>query len=150
MSHARWTPCLSLYYFVISWFTLNFATPTLFVSASNSYSNSSFNNFSTWKFSKSLLQQLKIEDEKRNFVRTVKNAIFSEVAPTPLLKNPRLVLLSRNALEKCLEISFSDVLNNQNFCDFACGNRVLNVSLSHRQVHLLVIKKQCIALSNYS
>ena len=96
------------------------------------YSNKVLKSFSSWKFANSRLQQLPIDHEKRNFVREVKRAIFSHVSPTPLQKSPRLVLLSRGALENCLEINYSSAFNNVTFRDFVCGNLLLNASLSHR------------------
>jgi len=89
-------------------------------------------SFSSWTFANSILHKLPIDHDKRNFVHEVKNSIFSQVSPTPLQNNPRLVLCSRSALENCLEISYSVALKDLKFQDFACGNLLLNASLSHR------------------
>ena len=94
-------------------------------------SEKSLKSFSSWKFSESILNQFPIDEEKRNFVRTVRNAIFSQASPTSL-RSPKLVMVSRNALENCLELNYSDTTSNESFCDFVSGNHLLNASFCHR------------------
>ena len=96
--------------------------------------SSRLKSFSKWKFSDFILAELPIDQETKNFVRVVKNAIFSEVSPTPLKENHKLVLLSRSSLENCLEITYENALKSPIFRDFSCGNIVMNTTLSHRQV----------------
>jgi len=57
----------------------------------------SLRSFESLNFDNKALRVLPLDTEKENFVRQVPNAIFSRVAPTPVL-NPRTVVVSAPAL----------------------------------------------------
>lgn len=77
-------------------------------------------------FDNQILKCLPIDPVKENYVRTVKNACYSLVNPTPL-DNPRLVCYSTNAL-RLLDLN-SDSLNDDDDDDYAikcfAGNTVI-------------------------
>ena len=102
-------------------------------------------NFKNWKFAEpesSLLQTFPVDDEKENYIREVKNAVFSIVHPVPLKTGLRLAALSTDALINILNIDPSSC-NGSSFIEFAAGSRIApnSIPLSHRygghQVQLL-------------
>ena len=52
-----------------------------------------------------LLNTFSIDQEKRNFVREVRNSLFSSVKPTPLKSDIKLAALSSEVLEDILDMS---------------------------------------------
>lgn len=76
--------------------------------------------FSKWKFDESLLKELPIDPEKRNFVRRdVAGSIFSQV-PVTSIKSPLIVAISKDALRDILDIK-PEVSQESLFVDFING-----------------------------
>lgn len=92
--------------------------------------------FEQWQLSEPLLLSsgFKFDPESRNFVRQVRNAIFSFVNPTPMKTPVKLVATSANVLENILELNSTDCENSNKFLDFISGNVVLDGSfpIAHR------------------
>ncbi|XP_039255126.2 protein nucleotidyltransferase YdiU-like [Styela clava] len=92
--------------------------------------------FQHWRFSEPLLLSsgFKFDPESRNFIREVRNSIFSFVNPTPMKTAVQLVAISSNALENTLDLDTADCNVSRSFLDFISGNKVLNGSfpLAHR------------------
>lgn len=84
-----------------------------------------FKNIYDWKLADQqiLLSTFPIDAEKRNFVREVKDVIFSEVYPTPL-KNPKLAAVSEDALTSLLDLNISVKYSNI-FTHFVSGSVIL-------------------------
>lgn len=82
-------------------------------------------NINEWKLAdqQMLVSTFPVDAEKRNFVREVKNALFSEVYPTPL-KNPKLAAVSEDALISLLDLDPSVKYSNK-FTHFVSGSLVL-------------------------
>jgi len=81
-------------------------------------------------FTNVTLKSVPIDSESRNFVRTVRGAIFSRVEPTPII-NPKVVITSEDALSL---LGISDVTTEIARADFAelmCGNKILFGSSPH-------------------
>jgi len=92
-----------------------------------------FVEFSNWSFSSSELYQLPLDPVRENYVRKVKNCIFSEVVPSPLLSGVELVIVSRDALENNLNLNFTEIIRNDDFRDFVSGRRLIDATpLAHR------------------
>ncbi|RWS31160.1 selenoprotein O-like isoform X1 [Leptotrombidium deliense] len=85
-------------------------------------SQTSQKTLETLCFDNKVYQRLPVDTEERNFVRTVNNACFSRVKPTPL-KKPQLVCYSRDAL-KLIDINESEVKRPE-FVEYFCGNKIL-------------------------
>ncbi|XP_028290089.1 uncharacterized protein LOC114454102 isoform X2 [Gouania willdenowi] len=68
-----------------------------------------------------------------NFVRTVKNCIFSKSIPTPLKAPLRLVAVSKDVIEGVLDLDLS-VTQSDHFLHFASGGKLPpgSVPLAHR------------------
>ena len=91
--------------------------------------------FEYWKFAERsfLLETFPLDREMRNYVREVRNAVFSIVHPLRLKSKLRLVAVSADALVNVLDIDPSSSTESS-FVEFAAGNRlVLSATpLSHR------------------
>ncbi|PRP85228.1 hypothetical protein PROFUN_06998 [Planoprotostelium fungivorum] len=77
------------------------------------------------RFDNSVLRELPLDTEKRNFTRQVRNANFSLVDPTPV-ENPQIVGYSESALG-LLGITPSEI-KRKDIADYFCGNKLLNGS----------------------
>lgn len=77
------------------------------------------------QFDNRALKSLPLDPETKNYVRSVKNACFSLVSPTPL-KNPRLVVHSTSAL-RLIDLDDESVTED-GFVDAFAGNRILDGS----------------------
>ena len=80
-----------------------------------------------------LLERFPIDTERRNYVRKVRRAIFSAVAPTPLKGLVEMAAFSEDALTEILDMSPSIGLT-EDFISVVSGSRVLRGStpLAHR------------------
>lgn len=79
--------------------------------------------FSEWSFSNtSVLLQLPVDPETRNFVRKVPNAIFSVVLPTPLSSPPILVAIADTALSELLDLDPCNCISSEHFVHFIAGS----------------------------
>lgn len=92
--------------------------------------------FPYWTFSDSLLLSsgFSIDSEVRNYVRQVRNAVFSAVEPTPLKTEARIVAQSEDVLMEILDLNVTDCENSTDFVKFVSGNHTLQGStpLAHR------------------
>uniref|UniRef100_A0A669CUH1 Selenoprotein O n=1 Tax=Oreochromis niloticus TaxID=8128 RepID=A0A669CUH1_ORENI len=82
---------------------------------------------------KKLLEALPIDKVDGNFVRTVKNCIFSKSIPTPLKGPLRLAAACKDVIEGILDLDAS-VTRSGDFLHYASGGRLLpgSVPLAHR------------------
>ncbi|XP_041824064.1 protein adenylyltransferase SelO-like isoform X2 [Melanotaenia boesemani] len=80
-----------------------------------------------------LLESLPVDDVNGNFVRTVKNCVFSKSVPTPLRGPLRLAAVSKDVIEGILELDVA-VTQSESFLLYASGGRLLpgSVPLAHR------------------
>ena len=80
-----------------------------------------------------LLKVLPVDAEKRNYVRQVRDAVFSVVRPVPLKYKPSLIAVSSEVLTEILDLKMSGAVS-QAFVEFIAGNKILpnSVLLSHR------------------
>lgn len=80
-----------------------------------------------WNFAKQqiLTSYFPIDTEVRNYVREVRNAVFSEVDPLPLRKKPKLAVTSDEVLRDILDLDPS-VESTEDFLQFVSGNRVVH------------------------
>jgi uncharacterized protein YdiU (UPF0061 family) len=69
------------------------------------------------------VRELPVDDEKRNYVRTVRNACFALVEPTPV-DNPRLVAYSDDALALMGLRATEDLAASPEFAQYFSGNMV--------------------------
>ncbi|KAL3858473.1 hypothetical protein ACJMK2_013062 [Sinanodonta woodiana] len=103
--------------------------------ANDKHSKYLHSSLTTWKFSDSqlLASTFPIDSEANNYVRQVKDSVFSRVKPIPLTTSPRLAAISDDAFVEILDLEPSISFSKQ-FVDFAAGNIVLSGSfpLSHR------------------
>ena len=76
----------------------------------------------TLNFDNKVLRSLPIDPIEDNYVRTVNNACFSRVRPTPL-SNPRLVVYSKSAL-KLIDIEENQI-ERKEFVEYLSGNELL-------------------------
>lgn len=86
-----------------------------------------------WAFTNCKLTELPIDPIKDNYVRrNVKGCIFSEVIPTPLKKEIKLVAVSKDALN-LLDMD-PEIVHSPGFVEFIAGNTVLESSwpIAHR------------------
>ena len=92
-------------------------------------------NFMQWDFAtqQMLISSFPVDPVDKNYVRDVRNALFSVVYPNPLKKNPLLAAVSGKVLAEVLDINPVNI-NNSRFVDFARGNIILpgTKPLAHR------------------
>ncbi|KAG8233427.1 hypothetical protein J437_LFUL013421 [Ladona fulva] len=90
-------------------------------------------NMNQWKFSVSKLLQLPLDPILENYVRLVKNAIFSIVLPTPLETEIKLIAASQDVIKNILDLDPS-VTESKEFIEFVAGNKILEscAPLAHR------------------
>ncbi|XP_074013097.1 protein adenylyltransferase SelO-like [Numenius arquata] len=83
--------------------------------------------------SDSLRDPFPIDVIQENYVRNVKNCIFSIVYPTPFKSRVRLVAVSKEVLENILDLDIS-VTGTSDFLQFVSGGKVIlgSVPLAHR------------------
>ncbi|KAM3860362.1 protein adenylyltransferase SelO-like [Diretmus argenteus] len=82
---------------------------------------------------KKLIEAFPVDEVVGNFVRTVKNCIFSESIPTPLKGPLRLAAVSKDVVEGILDLDVA-VTQSYDFLLYASGGRLLpgSVPLAHR------------------
>lgn len=99
----------------------------------NENSNSLSSDIGTWRFSINTLCSLPLDEiENDNTVRSVRNAVFSKVDPSPLEKDPKLVAISKSVLVDILDMDPS-ISDTNGFLKFLSGYPVTNSNpLSHR------------------
>ena len=94
-----------------------------------------FKNLNEWSFSDNqlTLNKFPIDKEKRNFVRQVKNALFSIVAPTPFKSATKLAGFSTESLKDILDMHPA-IVNSSGFLGMVSGNGIMSgtVPLAHR------------------
>uniref|UniRef100_A0A6G1R435 Selenoprotein O n=1 Tax=Hypotaenidia okinawae TaxID=2861861 RepID=A0A6G1R435_9GRUI len=83
--------------------------------------------------SESLLDPFPIDVIQENYVRNVRNCIFSVVHPTPFKSRVHLVAVSKEVLENILDLDIS-VKGTSDFLQFVSGGKVIfgSVPLAHR------------------
>ncbi|XP_075683641.1 protein nucleotidyltransferase YdiU-like [Rhinoderma darwinii] len=79
------------------------------------------------------LAKLPIDPIRLNYVRRVKDCIFSHVYPTPFMSDVQLVAVSEDVLENLLDLDIS-VANTNDFLHFVSGDRSISgfLPLTHR------------------
>lgn len=101
----------------------------------NTCRESNLMDFKQWDFMSSsvLLKVLPVDAERRNFVRQVRDAVFSFVRPVPLKYKPSLIAVSSEVLTEILDLKMFGAVS-QAFVEFIAGNKILpnSVLLSHR------------------
>ncbi|XP_076617941.1 protein nucleotidyltransferase YdiU-like [Chaetodon auriga] len=82
---------------------------------------------------KKLIETFPLDEVDGNFVRTVKNCIFSKSIPTPLKGPLRLAAVSKDVIEGILNLDMA-VTQSDEFLHYASGGRLLpgSVPLAHR------------------
>ncbi|XP_071340827.1 protein adenylyltransferase SelO-like isoform X2 [Trachinotus anak] len=82
---------------------------------------------------KKLIEAFPVDEVDGNFVRTVKNCIFSKSIPTPLKGPLRLAAVSKDVIEGILDLHVA-VTQSEDFLHYASGGRLLleSVPLAHR------------------
>ncbi|CAG5896112.1 unnamed protein product [Menidia menidia] len=80
-----------------------------------------------------LIESFPIDEIDGNFVRSVRNCIFSKSIPTPLKGPLRLAAVSKDAIEKILNLDVA-VTQSEDFLLYASGTKVLpgSVPIAHR------------------
>ncbi|TMS09289.1 UPF0061 protein [Larimichthys crocea] len=80
-----------------------------------------------------LIDAFPLDEVDGNFVRTVKNCIFSKSIPTPLKGPLRLAAVSKDVLEGILNVDMA-VTQSEEFLHYASGGKLLpgSVPLAHR------------------
>ncbi|XP_043420799.1 protein adenylyltransferase SelO-like [Prionailurus bengalensis] len=83
--------------------------------------------------SENLLAVLPVDPVKENYVRKVKNCIFSIAIPTPLKSRVRLVAVSKEVLEDILDLDLS-VSETDDFIQLVSGEKIVSgsIPLAHR------------------
>ncbi|XP_034885370.1 protein adenylyltransferase SelO-like isoform X2 [Mirounga leonina] len=83
--------------------------------------------------SENLIAVLPVDPVKENYVRKVKNCIFSIAFPTPFKSRVRLVAVSKEVLEDILDLDLS-VSETDDFIQLASGEKIVfgSVPLAHR------------------
>ncbi|KAK2536464.1 hypothetical protein Q9233_003232 [Columba guinea] len=83
--------------------------------------------------SQSLREPFPVDVIQENYVRNVRNCIFSVVYPTPFKSRIRLVAVSKEVLENILDLDIS-VQGTSDFLQFVSGGKVIfgSVPLAHR------------------
>ena len=91
--------------------------------------------WTNWDFASQqmLRSHFPVDKERRNYVREVKNALFSVVYPTALRKSPKLAAVSEEVLSRELDLD-PGVSNTSRFLKMVSGSEaVLSVEpLAHR------------------
>ncbi|MEQ2309562.1 hypothetical protein AMECASPLE_000196 [Ameca splendens] len=82
---------------------------------------------------KKLIEALPVDEIDGNFVRTVKNCIFSRSNPTPLSGSLRLAAVSKDVIEGILDLHVA-VTRSEDFLLYASGAKLLpgSAPLAHR------------------
>ncbi|XP_062297595.1 protein adenylyltransferase SelO-like [Scomber scombrus] len=82
---------------------------------------------------KKLMDAFPIDEVDGNFVRTVKNCIFSKSIPTPLKGPLKLAAVSKDVIEGILDLDTA-VTQSDDFLHYASGGRLLpgSIPLAHR------------------
>ncbi|XP_037693847.1 protein adenylyltransferase SelO-like isoform X5 [Choloepus didactylus] len=91
-------------------------------------------SFDFWTLSsEDLIAVLPVDPVKENYVRKVKNCIFSVVFPTPFKSRVRLVAVSKEVLEDILDLDLS-VSETDDFIQLVSGEKIVfgSVPLAHR------------------
>ncbi|XP_058153778.1 protein adenylyltransferase SelO isoform X2 [Dasypus novemcinctus] len=91
-------------------------------------------SFDFWTLSSEyLIDVLPIDPVKENYVRKVKNCIFSVVFPTPLKSRVRLVAVTKEVLEDILDLDLS-VSETNDFIQLVSGEKIVfgSIPLAHR------------------
>ncbi|XP_049839326.1 protein adenylyltransferase SelO-like isoform X1 [Schistocerca gregaria] len=91
-------------------------------------------SLSEWSFSPSTLSQLPLDETTENYIRrNIRGALFSQVLPTPMETEVKLVAYSRDVLTQILDMD-PEITETQDFVDFVAGNKILDssVTLAHR------------------
>ncbi|XP_071966008.1 protein adenylyltransferase SelO-like [Antedon mediterranea] len=87
-----------------------------------------FTSFGDWvlnvKPCKSVRENFPIDSIDKNYVRQVKNVLFSKVQPTPLKTQTQVVAVSEDVMEKILDLD-PEVAKEEFFRAFVSGNTVL-------------------------
>lgn len=83
--------------------------------------------------SENLIAVLPVDPVKENYVRKVKNCIFSIAFPTPLKSRVRLVAVSKEVLEDILDLDLS-VAETDDFIQLVSGKKIVfgSIPLAHR------------------
>ncbi|XP_017672748.1 PREDICTED: UPF0061 protein Pfl01_0444-like [Lepidothrix coronata] len=83
--------------------------------------------------SDSLLDPFPVDVIQENYVRNVRNCIFSIVYPTPFKSRVRLVAVSKEVIENILDLDIS-IKGTSDFLEFVSGRKVIlgSVPLAHR------------------
>ncbi|XP_024910482.1 uncharacterized protein LOC103377350 isoform X2 [Cynoglossus semilaevis] len=87
-----------------------------------------------WRVScEKLLEAFPVDDVDGNFVRTVKDCIFSKSIPTPLKGPLRLAAVSKEVVEETLDLDVV-LTQSEDFLQFASGGKLMSgsVPLTHR------------------
>ncbi|CAJ0963720.1 unnamed protein product [Ranitomeya imitator] len=71
------------------------------------------------------LAKLPIDSIRGNYVRKVKDCVFSRVYPTPFMSDVRLVAVSEDVLENLLDLDTS-VTNTNDFLEFVSGRKSIS------------------------
>ena len=97
--------------------------------------NDALLDFVDWTLSDNqlTLNSFPIDQEKRNFVRKVKNCVFSIAYPQPLKYNVEIAIASSEVLNQILDLK-NDVIFDTEFISFVSGGNILKGStpLAHR------------------
>ncbi|KAM9839173.1 protein adenylyltransferase SelO-like [Aulostomus maculatus] len=82
---------------------------------------------------KKLIEAFPVDEVDGDYVRTVKNCIFSESVPTPLRGPLRLAAVSKDVIEGILDLDMA-VTRSNDFRRYVSGSRLLpgSVPLAHR------------------
>ncbi|XP_056155280.1 protein adenylyltransferase SelO-like isoform X2 [Lampris incognitus] len=82
---------------------------------------------------KKLLEAFPVDEVDGNFVRTVKNCIFSKSTPTPLKGSLTLATVSKNVIEDILDLDVN-AIQSDDFLQYASGSKLLpgSIPLAHR------------------
>ncbi|XP_014639072.1 PREDICTED: UPF0061 protein ETA_18310-like isoform X1 [Ceratotherium simum simum] len=83
--------------------------------------------------SENLIAMLPVDPVKENYVRKVKNCIFSMAFPTPFKSGVRLIAVSKEVLEDILDLDLS-VSETEDFIQLVSGEKILfgSIPLAHR------------------
>uniref|UniRef100_A0A8D0C6Y6 Selenoprotein O n=1 Tax=Salvator merianae TaxID=96440 RepID=A0A8D0C6Y6_SALMN len=91
-------------------------------------------NFDDWRLStEKYTAVFPVDHIQENYVREVRNAVFSVVYPTPFKSRTLLITVSKEVLEDILDLNAS-VSESEDFLDFVSGTKVISGSLplAHR------------------
>ena len=108
---------------------------SLKIMRTNTCRESNLMDFKQWDFMSSsvLLKVFPVDPERKNYVRQVRDAVFSYVRPVPLKYKPSLIAVSSEVLTELLDLKISGAIS-QAFVEFIAGKKILpnSVLLSHR------------------